>query len=472
MTKTRIPNVFAVPVIVLLALIVATAPASAQTFSDLYNFGINSGDPLEPLYPGIIAQGRDGSLYSTSSFGGALGGGSVFRITPDGVLNVLYSFDGAHGLNPISGLTLGADGDFYGTTTSGGASGFGVVFKITSGGVLTILHNFTNGTDGEYPYAPPIQGADGSFYGTTFGGGASNLGTVYKITSSGTLTTIYQLNAASGGNSYAPFIQGADGNFYVATQTGGKIGQGTIFKISSKGTLRVIHSFGQLKGNGVFGALVQDSKGYFYGAATAGGSGSGRRGTIFRITTGGKVTVLHDFDRTGAATPIAGLTQAPDGNFYGAASKGGQDGAGMLYRITPRGGFSILYRFDQAEGATPQVTLLNHTSGMLYGQTFEGGLLSDCSGHGCGVFYSLRVGVGPFVSLVTAAGKVGKTIEILGQGFTGTTAVSFNGTSAGFVIKSDTYLTAVVPSGATTGFVTVNTPDRMLKSNKPFTVKP
>src|SRR5438552_1229765 len=141
--------------------------ATAQTFSLLYNFGTNPGDPTNPYAPCAVVQGPDGNLYGTTPSGGTSNNGTVFKITPAGTLTVLYDFDITHGEYPFSGLTLGTDGNFYGTTVFGGTSTNGIVFKITRNGALTILHKFTGMTDGAYPYAPPVQAADGSFYGTT-----------------------------------------------------------------------------------------------------------------------------------------------------------------------------------------------------------------------------------------------------------------------------------------------------------------
>jgi uncharacterized repeat protein (TIGR03803 family) len=165
---------------VLLASLALLAPAvRAQSPVVLYNFGANSGDPLYPYWSGIIAQGRDGNLYSTTMDGGANGWGAAFKITPAGLLRVTYSFpaDGT----PEGGLTLGTDGNFYGTTQSGGVNISGQVFKLSPAGTVTILYTFTGATDGSDPLASPVQGADGNYYGTTISGG-SGYGTVYKIT--------------------------------------------------------------------------------------------------------------------------------------------------------------------------------------------------------------------------------------------------------------------------------------------------
>ncbi len=192
---------------------------------------------------------------------------------------------------------------------------------------------------------------------------------------------------------------------------------------------------------------------------------------IFKITASGTFTVLRYFNlNTDGGQPSAGLVQATNGNLYGTAMQGGATGQGTIFSISPRSPYTytVLYNFNDG-GFYPEVTLVQHTNGILYGDTYVGGDVQACD---CGVFYSLKVGLGPFVSLVSTSGRVGKTIEILGQGFRGTTGVSFNGTAATFRVISGTYLTAKVPSGATTGFVIVTTPAHNLKSNKKFRVTP
>jgi uncharacterized repeat protein (TIGR03803 family) len=219
---------------------------------------------------------------------------------------------------------------------------------------------------------------------------------------------------------------------------------------------------------------VQASDGNFYG--TTFGGGANNFGTVFKMAPDGTTSVIHDFNFSpDGGRPTAGLVQATDGNFYGATSDGGTLGFATLYKITPGGTYTVLYTFDQTTGAYPLVTLTQHTNGTLYGDTQRGGTGPNNCGFGVcsGVFYSLSGGLGPFVSLVTRAAKVGKTIGILGQGFTGTTGVSFGGTSAAtFKVVSATYLTATVPVGAHNGVVRVTTPGGTLASNKDFLVLP
>lgn len=183
MRKIKVQGLFVVATLTLCMVVVS---AHAQTYSDLYNFGDASGDPLNPQYSGIIARVM-ATFTARLRQAEARGLGTVFNITAQGAMSVLYNFDGTHGKFPYGGLTLGTDGNFYGTTSVGGSTNLGVIFKITRAGALTVLHTFASG-DGITPYAPPIQAADGNFYGTTAFGGASGYGAVYKIMPTGAYT--------------------------------------------------------------------------------------------------------------------------------------------------------------------------------------------------------------------------------------------------------------------------------------------
>src|SRR5258706_1633189 len=223
-------------------LLAANVVSSAQTFTTLANFTDGSS-----TFSAIV-QGRDGNLYGTSPNGSTKSDGTVFKVTPTGALSTIYTFcsqaNCADGLFPVGALRLGIDGNFYGTTQNGGASGLGTVFKITPSGVLTVLHSF-GGADGSYPDAGLALGTDGSFYGTTSYGGAANpclgqCGTVFKVTALGTLTTLHSFDSSDGNGPFAPLVQGTDGNFYGTTLLGGtsnacNLGCGTVFKISSGG---------------------------------------------------------------------------------------------------------------------------------------------------------------------------------------------------------------------------------------------
>jgi uncharacterized repeat protein (TIGR03803 family) len=184
----------------------------------------------------------------------------------------------------------------------------------------------------------------------------------------------------------------------------------------------------------------------------------------------GVFTTLHIFSGPDGEQPIAGLTQATDANLYGTTIGGGDHSGGTIFTISQTGKLQTLYsscaQSNCADGDSPWGGLLQATSGTLYGTTYGGGN-SSC---GCGTVFSLKIGFSPFVAFVQEAGRIGRTAEILGQGFTGTTGVAFNGVAANFAVKSDSFLTATVPAGATTGYVTVATPSGKLKSNVPFHV--
>jgi uncharacterized repeat protein (TIGR03803 family) len=187
----RISQLF---ILVMLVMVIVAGVVNAQTLSVLYNFGSNSQDPYNPAYSGIVAQGQDGNLYSTAVHGGTCCG-AVFQITAAGKLKNIHSFTGSgnDGAFPQGGVTLGTDGNFYGTTYEGGTATAGAVFKVAASGTYTTLYSFTGGSDGAYPYAPPVEGNDGNFYGTTTAGGntvacGGGCGTIYKITTKGVLT--------------------------------------------------------------------------------------------------------------------------------------------------------------------------------------------------------------------------------------------------------------------------------------------
>jgi uncharacterized repeat protein (TIGR03803 family) len=450
-------------------LLLVSMTASSQTYKVLYKFQNNGIDPLYPGWTGLFAQGRDGNLYSTSQSGGK-GYGTVFQLTPAGKMTVLRSFKSSDGTHPSSGLTLGTDGSLYGTLTGGGTTNGGRVFKITTSGAFKVLHSF-GGTEGSQPKAPPIQGTDGNFYGTTlYGkGGRSGSGMVYKMTPQGKLTVLYQFDFTHGGGPIG-LIQGTDGDFYGTAEVGGTGKLGVVFKITSRGKLTVLYNFDGTKGQYPIGPIIQASDGNFYGTTQRGGTDN--VGVIYKMTPSGALTTIFNFliKDVGYATPLAGLVQGTDGKFYGGTYGGGTATYfGVLFQVTSKGKFTRLYDFKHppTTGAHADVSLFQHTNGTFYSDTYEGGI-------GYGVLYSLGMKLGPFVSFVgpLSSGKVGKTIQILGQGFTGATNVSFNGVSTTFSVVSDTYLTATVPDGATNGLVTVKTPGGALTSNKVFRVTP
>jgi uncharacterized repeat protein (TIGR03803 family) len=457
-----------VTAMVVLTLAVAAVPAHAQTYTVLYDApGTPPGISLPTAQ--AIAQGRDGNLYTTSPSGGTFYGTS-FKIAPLGTVTVVN--DAITG-SPYSGVTLGTDGNFYGTNYDGGLDALGQVYKVTPAGVLTTLHNFIN-SDGYYPQSAPIEATNGKFYGTTPYSNNSLTSTVYSITSSGTFSTVHTFTNAEGQNVVAGLVQGTDGSFYGVAQTQGANGYGSIFKMTATGTVTVLHNFSSTDGAEPTKPLIQASDGNLYGSTIYGGSAGA--GVIFKITPNGTYTVLHNLtSATDGYQPNASLVQATDGKLYGVTTLGGPLSGGTIYSITTTGTFTVLYSFDATNvtnGYEPASPLRQNTNGKFYSDTFYGGTSTYCSG-GCGVIYSLDMGLGAFVSLASTSGKEGAKIGIFGQGFSASSVVKFGGTQATTVTRSGTtYLTATVPGAALTGSVTVTTGATTLTSQRTFKVTP
>lgn len=460
--RPRVRRVLASLVTAVLSTALFASAAAAQTVSVVYSFKSNSLSQ----YPLLVtpAQGRDGSLYGTTE---GSQNGTIFRISPLGSGGQVFALDGTDGSGPNAGLTLATDGNFYGTASFGGSAAFGVLFKITSSGQYTDLHDFTGSGDGIFPIAPPIQASDGSLYGGTDAGPGFTGTTVYKYNGTEGFSALYTFSQQQGANIGAPLLQADNGNLYGTLEGGGANGCGGIFVLTTSGTLLNDYSFPCGKGPGSPVGLLQAADGNFYGTTFSGGKKG--YGTIFKMNKNGVVTVLYSFlgPPLDGKLPDSGLVQATDGNLYGTTSDGGEHSCGTLFEITTAGVYKSLYSFAQAVGKLAGGGLLQHTNGLLYGTAHEGGRQN------LGSVYSLDLGLGPLITFVQPTGGVGQNVQILGQGLTGVTGVTFNGVAAtSFKVGSDTFMTAVVPTGATTGPVAVTTPSGTLTSNVTFRILP
>jgi uncharacterized repeat protein (TIGR03803 family) len=344
------------------------------TLTNLYSF---TGGP-DGANPNALVQDTNGIFYGTTQNGGTNGYGTIFQIqlTTNGTPATLYAFTGdGDGAYPMAGLVQGADGNLYGTASVGGTGDWGTIFNITSGGTFDALHSFTGVADGSFPYAELMQGVDGSFYGTTLEGGISNgWGTVFKITPDGSVSNLYSFTGgADGGSPEATLVQGVDGSLYGTTSEGGTSSSGTVFKITTNGTFTTLYSFyGSSDGGFPYAGVIQAADGNFYG--TTGDDGQLGNGTVFKITTNGILTTLHSFaGGSDGSFPSAGLIQASDGNLYGTTAYGGTYNDGTVFQITTNGALTTLISFNGTNGANPQAALVEGANDNLYGTTQNGG---------------------------------------------------------------------------------------------------
>lgn len=356
----------------------------------IYSFGTQpSGSDGEYPWAGLINDG--GTLYGTTAFGGdtacrtpsGSGCGVVFSIKPaSGQENVLYAFTGISsrdGASPSAPL-VNVNGTLYGTTQYGGIrgrydnTGSGTVFSVTRSGKETVLHRFVDDLDGTRPMAALIN-VKGTLYGTTWSGGAHDVGTVYKIASTGSESVLYWFKGGSYGDGENPAasLVNVHDELYGTTAYGGA-GCGTVFKTSLSGKEKVLYRFEPYNNDACDPeAGLVELGGVLYGTTRFGGKHSG--GTVFSITISGKERVIHSFTYAGStdgSDPEANLI-AVNGTLYGTTFNGGASGAGTVFSIEPSGKERIIYSFGaQPDGQDPVASLIK-VNGTLFGTTLHGG---------------------------------------------------------------------------------------------------
>src|SRR5258708_1520335 len=428
----------------------------------------------------------------------------MFRMTPSGKIPSIYKFcslpDCADGGFVTSAPVVGTDGNLYGVTTGGGGSGLtgnagGTVFRMTLDLKYTVVYTFcsiSNCADGATPNGI-ILGSDGNFYGTTVYGGVGDggPGVIFKVTPDGTYTRLHafcaEANCTDGEKPFFPPIQGNDGDFYGVAGDGGTLGGGVFYKVTASGEYSVIYNFCNFQTSaclhgGYPYAIAKDAEGNFVGTAIGGAHGYG---VVFKITPGGRYTVLHNFAPYGdLGYPGTPLTLGSDGNLYGTfigsgSGTWGPFGRGGMYEVTSKGEFRGLHGFcpscggdgSTTGGFSPLDPVSQGTDGNFYGTTAFGGIGGNKGeAFGFGTVFQFSNNLSPFVQTVPATGKAGKSVLILGYGLSGTSSVTFNGEQAAFTVESDTYIRATVPAGATTGTVSVFPASGTLHSNPPFVV--
>ncbi|MDB6109411.1 MAG: hypothetical protein JWR69_1161 [Pedosphaera sp.] len=366
------------------------------TLTTLVSFaGTNGATPFAALI-----QGADGNFYGTTQSGGDFNKGTVFQLSTNGTLTTLATFDGTNGATPC-GLVQSSDGSFYGTTQAGGTNavssgGLGTVFRITTNGSFTSLMSFA-GTNGANPMSGLMRGSDGNFYGTTYHGGSSSFGAIYRFTSNNTLDVLASLDFTNGWP-VGGLVESSNGNFY-GTSTAGRSSHGGLFQVTSNGTVSNLATF--LVTNTLpQGALVQGKDGNFYGTSVFGAGPSknaNNRGTIFSVTPSGTVEPLYTFIPSAqssttfpdGAAPYCTMIQDAAGNFYGTASAGGWFTKGVVFELTSDGTFVKLAQMNGTNGANPYSGLIVGTDGNFYGVAKSGGA------YGQGSIFVLGITVDP-----------------------------------------------------------------------------
>jgi uncharacterized repeat protein (TIGR03803 family) len=371
----------------------------AQTFRVLYSF---QGKPDGAVPMGSLIRNNQGTIYGTTSKGGAGDWGTVFKLDRYGRQTALYNFGGDDdGWNPVAGLVGDANTTLYGSTDDGGTSYFwGTLFKLDKYGNHTVVINFTGSENGAAPQGRLLRDAQGNLYGSTNVGGnmeycsMNGCGLIFKIDSLGQETVLHKFHWDTGWGPNELFRDAA-GNFYSTTKSGGSgdvvhVGCcGTIFKLDTNNQKTVLYRFtGGADGKEPYSGVARDADGNFYGTTCYGGSSG--NGVAYKLDGAGSLTVLHTFTGgSDGANPHGGLTWNSKGELYGTTVNGGAYGYGVVFKVTKSGTYTVLHHFTGGtDGAHPYATLFRDPGDAMYGTASEGGTAGGpCGTKGCGTVF-------------------------------------------------------------------------------------
>lgn len=287
---------------------------------------------------------------------------------------VIYAFTGgADGAAPQGNLVQDKMGNFYGTTYGGGAHQKGTIFKISPTGTESVLYSFIGTTDAGNPLAGLVIDPAGTLYGTAEGGEGAQLGTVFKLTQQGQFTVLHTFAGADGESPYGGLLLDSHGDLYGTTEGGGTNQNGTVYKIDAAGNFTTIYNFGGAPdGDEPYAGVIMDSAGNLYGTTRHGGTtGSG---TVYEIAANGTEQVLASFPGGTGINPMAPLVMDSAGNLYGTVINGGDDDCGAVFKLDANRKLTRLYEFGGGlRGQAPFAGLAIDSSGTLYGTTFWGG---------------------------------------------------------------------------------------------------
>lgn len=353
----------------------------AAGFQALYSFGKGGYDSEEPT--GAMAA-YNNALYGAAHEGGNYGAGTLYKVTTSGNETKLRSFDGKSGAAPYSDL-LNVNGTFYGTSYSGGSHKLGTIYSITSGGTYKVLHSFAGSPgDGRNPEGGLVL-VNGTFYGTTSGGGSSNEGVAFSMSAKGVTHVLHSFQGGGDGADPLATLTAAGGTLYGTTLSGGTNNEGTAFSMDTSGNEKVLHSFGRGTDGANPVAGMTALNGALYGTTAKGGTGG--FGTVFTMSTTGKERVLYGFDGAkNGCHPNGGLV-SPNGTLYGTTyggfAKSSCTSLGTIFKITTGGSLTTLHTFTGKDGSNPYASLTPLGS-KLYGTTEYGGA------HQFGVFFAIN----------------------------------------------------------------------------------